>query len=174
MKHLFLITVAFVALVARLPAADLSVNLELLPIFTATNQVQRYEIHFGRAQRTNRNPEINRTYQFTNVLPAGKLSTTISNLAPGIWYFSCLGYLTNGLQSMYCTNEVAWTNREFAPELKLTGPADALILQGAANGSSFWKTLAVITSTNSPLQLTAERSAMFRAIATNIPPPFPQ
>jgi len=136
----------------------------------SSNLIAGYRIHYGPAPRTNSDPALFR-YPFTNTYPKTTLSALLTNLAAGPWYFSATAIATNGLASLYTTNELAWTNSPAPPaSLRLAGPVDALILQSAPGAAGPWKTLAVVTSSNQPLQLTAAPKQMFRALSTNLPP----
>jgi hypothetical protein len=96
-------------------------------------------------------------------------SVTVSNLGPGVWFFSAYAISTNKIRSDY-SNEASWTNKSFGPQnLRITGPVDALALQSSGDLST-WKTLAVITSTNTPLIVAVQPRSMFRVMNTNLPP----
>ena len=136
----------------------------------SSNVVASYRIHHGQARRTNSDPALYR-YPFTNTFPRDVMTALITNLAPGLWYFSATALASNGITSAYTTNELAITNQLPPPaRLRMTGPADALILQSAPSPDGPWKTLAVITSTNQPIQLVATPRQLFRVLSTNLPP----
>jgi hypothetical protein len=91
----------------------------------------------------------------------------------GAYYFKVTAFANNGTESDF-SNVLLATNRPNAPiNLRIIGPTDALLLQASASAAGPWKSLAVITSTNTPLVLAPEPKQMFRAIITNAPPPFP-
>jgi len=92
-------------------------------------------------------------------------------------FYTVVAVDQNGVESLP-GNEVLTTNRlpslvglpQSPALLRITPPMDALLLQSASSPAGPWKTLAVITSSNEPLQITAAPRQMFRTISTNLPP----
>ena len=133
---------------------------------SVTNYVGNYAIGYGQASR-GANPSF--TYPSNQVESKTNLSITVSNLGPGLWFFSAYAIATNGVKSDF-SNEASWTNKAFGPQnLRITGPSDALALQSSGDMQT-WKTLAVIVSTNTPLVVAAQPRSMFRVLNTNLPP----
>lgn len=124
--------------------------------------VDRYRIRYGNATGI---------YHSQSQVTPRDLDTLVTNLAYGTWYFVVSAVLTNGIESEP-SNEVVWTNRVYVPiNLKLRPPVDALLLQTSVDGL-IWKTIAIITPTNSqPIQLIMQPKTMFRTISTSLPPP---
>lgn len=122
--------------------------------------VTNYRLHYGQTSRV---------YSASVPFSGASRSGTVSNLPPGRWCFAATAMMA-GMQSDP-SNEIIVTNTAFAPvNLRISGPRDALVLQSASAPAGPWKTLAVVTSTNAPLQLTAQPRQVFRAISTNLPP----
>lgn len=133
---------------------------------SVTNYVGNYAIGYGQASR---GTNLTFAYPSNQVASKTNLSITVSNLGPGLWWFSAYAIATNGTKSDF-SNEAGWTNKSFGPQnLRISGPVDALALQSSGDLQT-WKTLAVITSTNTPLVVAAQPRAMFRVQNTNIPP----
>jgi hypothetical protein len=152
--------------------------LACVPCFAATNSVvatfdasvstfvASNAIAYGQASRGT-NPAF--IYPSNLVFSKTNLSVTVSNLGPGLWFFSAYAISTNGIRSDY-SNEASWTNKAFGPQnLRITGPIDALALQSSGDLTT-WKTLAVITSTSAPLVVAVQPRSMFRVMNTNLPP----
>jgi hypothetical protein len=148
---------ALVVILARAAIGQIQLDWDDSP----SQDLASYKLKYG----TN-----SRSYSLVSQYPKTVGIVTISNLPSGKWYFAVTAVASNGVESDF-SNEVGWTNRPYVPmNLRLTPPMDALILQASVDGST-WKTLAVITSTNSqPLQLTSQPKQMFRVISTNLPP----
>jgi hypothetical protein len=126
---------------------------------SATAGVTNYRVSYGQTSRV---------YAASRSFGTN-LSALITNLVAGRWFFSATAWKA-GIESDP-SNELGWTNTAFSPvNLRITGPRDALALQSAASPAGPWKTLAVVTSTNAPLQLTIQPREMFRAASTNLPP----
>jgi len=120
--------------------------------------VTNYLLNYGPTNRTT----TNRIAMGTNTL------WTITNLAPATVSFVFVTAQANGIESNP-SNEILYTNRNFAPNtLKLSG-TDALMLQSSIDNRT-WKTLAIITSTNTPLLVSMAPRQSFRTITTNLPP----
>ena len=127
---------------------------------SATAGVTNYRVRYGTTSRV---------YTASISFSGTNRSGMVSNIPPGRWFFAATA-MKQGMESDP-SNEVSWTNTAFAPlNLRITGPTDALALQSAPAPSGPWKTLAVVTSSNAPLQLTAAPRQFFRAISTNLPP----
>jgi hypothetical protein len=152
--------------------------LACVPCFAATNSVvatfdasvstfvASNAIAYGKASRGTNQAFV---YPTNLVFSKTNLSVTVSNLGPGLWFFSAYAISTNNIRSDY-SNEASWTNKSFGPQnLRITGPVDALALQSSGDLST-WKTLAVITSTSAPLVVAVQPRSLFRVMNTNLPP----
>ena len=124
--------------------------------------VTNYSIYYGPTNRLSTNRVhigTNTTWTITNVVPA-----TVAFIFATAW--------TNGIESIP-SNEIRYTNQNFAPQnLKLSG-TDALLLQTSIDLRA-WKTIAIITNGSAPLLMVKQSRDMFRALSTNLPPPIPR
>ncbi len=153
MKAAFFIT----ALALQLRAANVALEWDPSP----SPGIAGYRVHYG----TNSGG-----YSAFNSFSRTNRIGTISNLAPGRWFFAATAVASNGLESVK-SNEVNVNVLPLSPQItRITGPTDALLLQSAPSAAGPWKTVAVITSSNQPVLLTAASRQFFRTIATNLPP----
>lgn len=136
-----------------------------------SSNVLFYVVHYGQSPRTSADP-LAYVYSIEVIIPTPTNFITLTNISPGVWYFSATALLTNGLESLF-SNEVIWTNRLFAPVvLRITGPTDAMAVQTSVDGV-LWKTVGVVTATNAPLVMTASTNALIRTKPLRLLPPPP-
>ncbi len=141
----------------QLHGADVALEWEPSP----SVGVASYRIHYG----TNSG-----SYPFFNSYSQASRSCLITNLPPGRWFFAATAVGSNSLESAM-SNEVNVNMPPASPQItRITGPRDALLLQSAPSAAGPWKTVAVITSSNQPVLLTAASRQFFRTITTNLPP----
>ena len=143
----------------QLRAADVALEWDPSP----SASVQSYRVYWS----TNSG-----RYSVFSTFPGTARSANITGLGYGRWFFAATAIASNGLESAF-SNEVSVNAPLPPPQItRISGPRDALILQSAPAAAGPWKTLAVITSSNQPVQLIIAPRQFFRTIATNLPP-FP-
>jgi len=154
MKRLALILFLLSFLSANLQAADTLIFTPSSAVGVSNNTVH-YGPHPSRSGTNRVNIGTNTHWVITSTAPA-----TVSFLFATAW--------ASGIESIP-SNELLYTNRNFAPTLRLSGPSDALALQ-ATEDMKTWKTLAVIVSSNQPLIVQSTPKQFFRTLTTNTPP----
>lgn len=123
-----------------------------------STSVTNYTLSYGPTNRST-----------TNRIQLGTNTTySVSNLGPATVSFAFVSAWANGLESLP-SNEILYTNRNFAPQnLRLSG-TDALLLESSPDLRT-WKTLAILTNGAAPLMLVKQTRDVFRVLSTNLPP----
>lgn len=156
-------------MVQTLRGAD-TVRLDWEP--SQSSNVLYYVVHYGQGQRSSSDPE-RYVYSVEVIVPTPTNFLVITNITTGVWYFSATAVLTNGFESLF-SNEVTYVNRAFPPMvLRITGPTDAVAVHGSTDGGTTWRSLAILTATNTPLVMTAPTNVMLRAKPMRLAPPPP-
>lgn len=154
-----------------LTGSDLKAQVDTIALEWDANlstNLQHYVINYGQSKQTNSDPG-RFAYENERIVPKNTNAVLITNITFGIWYFSATAVLNNGLESLF-SNEVSYTNRNFAPvNLRIIGPTDALDIQASVDGNN-WRSLAIVTSTNVPLVLVAQPRQLFRVQPIRLPP----
>ena len=136
----------------------------------SSNIVGRYEVHYGQTARRTNDPIYERGYTATSAVPRFFSRALLTNLAPGIWFVSVVAISTNGIPSLYSTNEAVYTNRGDAPVNLRILPGPLYYLQASPSAAGPWTDIAAIS--NAPVLLTKQERQMLRLrIATNSPAP---